>query len=240
LTQQRSLLPVAILAGGLATRLRPITETIPKALVDVAGKPFIAWQLEYLAAQGVRDVVLCVGYLGELILEVIGNGERFGLRVQYSFDGAKLLGTGGAIKKALPLMGESCFVLYGDSYLPINFSSVQRAYIESGLPALMTVLKNSNQWDRSNVLFVDGKLKEYNKHEPRPDMAYIDYGLGMVSASVFDSYPNDEPFDLADVFQNLSQQGHLAGFEVHQRFYEIGSHGGLKETEDYFLTKEKL
>jgi NDP-sugar pyrophosphorylase family protein len=234
------MLPVAILAGGLATRLRPITETIPKALVDVAGKSFIDWQLKYLGAQGVRDVVLCVGYLGELIQEVIGNGERFGLRVQYSFDGAKLLGTGGAIKKALPLMGESCFVLYGDSYLPIDFSLVQQTYKKSGLPALMTVLKNSNQWDKSNVLFVDGKLVEYNKREPRPDMAYIDYGLGMVSASVFDTYPNDEPFDLADVYQNLSQQGHLAGFEVHERFYEIGSHSGLKETEDYFFTKEKL
>ena len=197
------MLPVAILAGGLATRLRPITETIPKALVDVAGKPFIAWQLEYLAAQGVRDVVLCVGYLGEFIQEVIGNGERFGLRVQYSFDGAKLLGTGGAIKKALPLMGKNCFVLYGDSYLPINFSSVQQAYVESALPALMTVLKNSNQWDKSNVLFVDGKLIEYNKREPHPEMAFIDYGLGMVSASVFDTYPNDDLFDLADVYQNL-------------------------------------
>jgi len=240
LTQQGPVLPVVILAGGLATRLRPITETIPKALVDIAGKPFIAWQLEYLVAQGVRDVVLCVGYLGEMIQEIVGSGERFGLRVQYSFDGAKLLGTGGAIKKALPVLGESCFVLYGDSYLPIDFSSVQRAYAKSPLPALMTVLKNSNQWDKSNVLFVDGQLIEYNKRQPRPDMSYIDYGLAMVSANVFDTCPNDEPFDLADVYQTLSAHGQLDGFEVHERFYEIGSHSGLKEAEDYFSTKEKV
>ena len=234
------LFPVAILAGGLATRLRPITETIPKALVDVAGKPFIARQLEYLYAQGVRNVVLCVGYLGEMIQEVVGTGERYGLQVRYSFDGSELLGTGGALKKALPLLENHFFVLYGDSYLPVNFSTVQDAYVRSGQPALMTVLKNGDRWDKSNVLFVDGQLVEYNKRAPRPEMAYIDYGLGLVSASVFDPYPNHGPFDLATVYQDLSVKGLLAGLEMHQRFYEIGSHSGLKEAEEYFLTKEKV
>lgn len=234
------LFPVAILAGGLATRLRPITETIPKALVDVAGKPFIARQLEHLYAQGVRNVVLCVGYLGEMIQEVVGTGERYGLQVRYSFDGSELLGTGGALKKALPLLENHFFVLYGDSYLPVNFSTVQDAYVRSGQPALMTVLKNGDRWDKSNVLFVDGQLVEYNKRAPRPEMAYIDYGLGLVSASVFDPYPNDGPFDLATVYQDLSVKGLLAGLEMHQRFYEIGSHSGLKEAEEYFLTKEKV
>lgn len=234
------LLPVAILAGGLATRLRPITETIPKALVDVAGKPFIARQLEYLYAQGVRNVVLCVGYLGEMIQEVVGTGERYGLQVRYSFDGSQLLGTGGALRKALPFLGNHFFVLYGDSYLPVNFSTVQDAYVRSGQPALMTVLKNGDRWDKSNVLFVDGQLVEYNKRAPRPEMAYIDYGLGLVSACVFDPYPNDGPLDLATVYQDLSVKGLLAGLEMHQRFYEIGSHSGLKEAEEYFLTKEKV
>ena len=231
--------PVAILAGGLATRLRPITETIPKALVEVAGKPFIVWQLDYLRGQGVCRVVLCIGYLGEMIEAVVGNGERFGLEVSYSPDGPTLLGTGGALKKALPFLGEHFFVLYGDSFLPVDFSAVQLAYTQSGQQALMTVLKNGDRWDKSNVLFHQGKLLEYNKRAPRPDMLYIDYGLGVVSAEVLAPYPVDEPFDLANVYHDLSTKGQLAGLEVHERFYEIGSHEGLKEAEDYFFIKEK-
>ena len=230
---------VAILAGGLATRLRPITETIPKALVDVSGQPFILRQLSYLREQGVRHVVLCVGYLGNMIEEVVGNGEQFGLSVSYSPDGPTLLGTGGALKKALPLLGQHFFVLYGDSFLPINFLQVEQAYVQSGQQALMTVLKNGDRWDKSNVLFTNGQLVEYNKRAPRPDMAHIDYGLGVVSADVLAPYPADEPFDLADVYQELSTKGQLSGLEVHERFYEIGSHVGLKEAEDYFFIKEK-
>ena len=230
---------VAILAGGLATRLRPITQTIPKALVEVAGKPFIVRQLEYLREQGVQRVVLCIGYLGEMIQDVVGTGKRFGLKVSYSPDGATLLGTGGALKKALPLLGEHFFVLYGDSYMPVDFSDVQRAYVRSGQQALMTVLENGDRWDKSNVLFNGGRLVEYNKRAPRPDMAYIDYGLGVVAAEVFAQYPEHEPIDLADIYQTLSTKGQLAGLEVHERFYEIGSHSGLKEAEEFFLTKER-
>lgn len=232
--------PVAILAGGLATRLRPITETLPKALVDVAGKPFIVRQLEYLRVQGVQRVVLCIGYLGEMIQDVVGDGEHFGLQIHYSPDGSKLLGTGGALKKALPLLGQDFFVLYGDSFLPVDFLAVQRHYSQSGQLALMTVLENGDRWDKSNVLFIDGRLVEYNKHAPRPEMAYIDYGLGVVSAKVFSQYPAEKPFDLADVYQKLSNKRQIAGLEVHERFYEIGSHIGLKEAEEYFLTKESV
>lgn len=231
--------PVAILAGGLAKRLRPITEAIPKALVDVAGKPFIVRQLSYLRDQGVNKVVLCVGYLGDMIREVVGHGENFGLEVSYSDDGSNLLGTGGAIVKALPLLGDDFFVLYGDSFLPLDFSAVQKAYEKNKQPILMTILKNQNRWDKSNVLFVGGQLLEYNKRSPRAEMTYIDYGLGVVSASILKRHAVEQPFDLADVYQNLSLQGRLAGLEVHERFYEIGSHSGLKETEDYFLAREK-
>lgn len=234
------MLPVAILAGGLATRLRPITETIPKALVDVAGKPFIARQLGYLREQGISQVVLCIGYLGEAIREVVGSGESFGLKVSYSEDGPELLGTGGALTKALPLLGEQFFVLYGDSFLPVSFSAVQEAYEKSGRPALMTVLKNQNQWDKSNVLFVDDQLLEYNKLAPRKEMTYIDYGLGVVSASVLKQRTVGRSFDLAGVYQDLSLQGQLVGLEMYERFYEIGSHTGLREAEEYFLKKEKV
>ena len=231
---------IAILAGGLATRLRPITETIPKALVDVAGKPFIARQLSYLREQGISHVVLCVGYLGNMVREEVGSGERFGLKVSYSEDGPSLLGTGGALIKAIPLLGDQFFVLYGDSFLPLDFSTVQVAYEKSGQQSLMTILKNQNQWDKSNVLFVNGHLLEYNKRAPRKEMTYIDYGLGVISSSVLQQHPVGQPFDLADLYHDLSLKGQLSGLEVHERFYEIGSYSGLKEAEEYFSTQEKV
>lgn len=235
-----TMLPVAILAGGLATRLRPMTETIPKALIEVAGHPFLGWQLRYLHRQGIRRVVLCVGYLGEQIASVVENGERYGMHVDYVFDGPRLLGTGGALRRALPALGESFFILYGDSFLPVDFSEVQQAYATSGKPALMTVLENRDLWDRSNVLFEQGLVVEYNKRAPRPEMAHIDYGLSVISTGILAPYPEGCVFDLADVYHELSLTGDLAGFEVHERFYEMGSPAGLAQTEAYLQTRLEL
>lgn len=211
-------LPVAILAGGLATRLRPITEKIPKSLVEVAGEPFIIRQLDYLHRQRVRDVVLCIGYLGEMIKAVVGDGSRFGLTVSYSMDGPVLLGTGGALRRASPLLGEACFVLYGDSYLPVDFGAIEAEFYASSQPALMTILYNEDRWDKSNVLFVDGKLAEYNKRAPRPDFAYIDYGLSIVRREIIESCPANRAFDLANVYHTLSLEKRLHGYEVFKRF----------------------
>ena len=202
--------------------------------MDVAGKPFVVRQLEYLRRQGITHVVLCISYLGEQVEAVVGDGSSYGIEVRYSWDGPRLLGTGGALKQALPLLGEKFFVFYGDSYLPIDFQAVERDFLTSGKPALMTVLKNSDRWDKSNVLFCDGDIVEYNKHIPRSEMAHIDYGLGVLSASVLEDVPADEPSDLAEIYHALSVRGLLAGHEVFQRFYEIGSHKGLDETIDYF------
>ena len=229
------MLPIVILAGGLATRLRPVTQKIPKSLIEVAGKPFIEHQLEYLKLQGIGSVVLCIGYLGEMIQETVGNGSRWGLHVNYSPDGPALLGTGGALKQALPLLGEKFFILYGDSYLPINFSKVQGAFLERGQLGLMTVLKNKNQWDKSNVQFEQGHLIEYNKVAITTRMHYIDYGLGLLKSSALDSYSQNESFDLAKVYNDLSLAGELAGYEVLERFYEIGSHQGIADTQTYLL-----
>jgi MurNAc alpha-1-phosphate uridylyltransferase len=234
------MLPVAILAGGLATRLHPITQAIPKALVDVAGKPFISHQLAYLHAQGIRRVVLCIGYLGQMIQKVVGDGSLFGLEVAYSPDGPKLLGTGGALRQALPLLGQEFFVLYGDSFLPVELALIEAAFVKSEQPALMTVLDNGDRWDKSNVLFQKGALLEYNKYQPKPEMTYIDYGLAALSRPVLEAYPAGSAFDLAEVYHALSLNGQLVGYEVHERFYEIGSHNGLKETEEYFLTKGEV
>ncbi|NTU69546.1 NTP transferase domain-containing protein [bacterium] len=230
--------PIAILAGGLATRLRPITEKIPKALVEIAGEPFIFHQLRYLKGQNIQRIILCVGYLGEMIQSVVGNGMLFDLEVVYSFDGNKLLGTGGALKHALPWLGDSFFVLYGDSFLPIDFVDVQSAYLRSGADCLMTVIKNADKWDKSNVVYKDGRILEYNKHKSHKDMKYIDYGLGILSASIFETYDEHHTFDLAEIYESRSNNGGLAGYEVFKRFYEIGSPDGIRETEEY-LSKNK-
>ena len=227
-------LPVAILAGGLATRLHPITETIPKALVEVAGKPFILRQLDYLRRQGVSRVVLCTGFLGEQIEAIVGDGSALELAVSYSQDWPNLMGTGGALKQALPLLDTQFLVLYGDSYLPIDFASVERVFLASGKPALMTVQRNADRWDKSNVLFRDGVIVEYNKQSPTPEMKHIDYGLGALSARILVDEKTPGPFDLADIYHRLSLSGQLAGYEVYERFYEIGSHKGLAEAADYF------
>jgi len=221
--------PVAILAGGLATRLRPQTEAIPKALIDVNGEPFVAHQLRLLRAHGIDRVVLCVGYLGEQIVQVVGNGSAFGLQVAYSFDQPTLLGTAGAIKPALPLLDENFFVLYGDSYLECDYRAIQTEFERAGKLALMTVYRNEGHWDTSNVEFAEGRILAYSKRERTPRMKYIDYGLGVFSRAAFAGIPENSPYDLESLYRDLLRQDQLAACEVSQRFYEIGSPAGLDE-----------
>jgi NDP-sugar pyrophosphorylase family protein len=229
--------PVAILAGGLASRLRPLTGTIPKALVPVAGVPFIAHQLRLLHSAGLRRIVICTGYLGEMIEAEVGNGAKFDLRVDYSFDGPRLLGTGGASKRALPLLGRHFFVLYGDSYLPIDYRKAGVAFASSDKAGLMTVFRNEDRWDTSNVQFEHGRILSYDKHQRTPAMRHIDYGLGLLRAESLASWPDNEPFDLADVYGRLLSENQLAGYEVTERFYEIGSPEGLAELNAFLQTQ---
>jgi NDP-sugar pyrophosphorylase family protein len=231
-----AMLPVAILAGGLATRMHPVTQRIPKSMIEVAGRPFIEHQLELLRAESVRNVVLCVGHLGEMIEAHIGDGGRFGLSVRYSFDGAKLLGTGGALRRALPLLGDDFFVLYGDSYLEIAYASVQAAYRDSRNPALMTVFRNEGQWDTSNVRFDGKNVVRYDKRHPTADMKFIDYGLGMLSSDVLRA-ASSEAFDLSEIYATLAAEGRLAGFEATTRFYEIGTPSGLATADSHLKGK---
>jgi len=223
-------LPVAILAGGLASRLGPLAREMPKCLLEVAGRPFVHQQLRQLHSQGVRRVALCVGYLGEKVVESVGDGSAFGLEVIYSFDGPELRGTAGAIKRALPLLGAAFFVLYGDSYFECSYAAVQEAHEAAGQLALMTVFCNQGQWDTSNVEFRDGRILAYDKVRHTERMQHIDYGLGIFDRSAFDIVPQDGSFDLAAVYQEMLRRGELAGFEVTERFYEIGSVAGLEET----------
>jgi len=231
-------LTVAILAGGLATRLRPITEKIPKLLVEVAGEPFFSHQLRLLKKNGLTRIVVCVGYLGEMIVEQYGNGAQWGVQIDYSFDGPKLLGTGGALVQALPKLGEAFYVLYGDSYLPIDYQAVGRAFIKSGQPGLMTVYRNEQRFDSSNVWFEDGRIRVYSKKQKLPQMHHIDYGLGLLRASALAGRPSDQPLDLAELYQDMVTTGQLTGFEVDQRFYEIGSPAGLNELDQLLRTRQ--
>jgi MurNAc alpha-1-phosphate uridylyltransferase len=223
--------PLALLAGGLATRMRPLTDRIPKALLEVAGEPFIAHQLRLIRREGITRVVLCVGYKWEMIEAFVGDGSKFGLQVIYCVDGPTLLGTGGALRKALPRLGPEILVMYGDSWLDTAYAPVVEAFRSSGKPALMTVYRNDGRWDQSNVWFENGRLLRYDKRRIVPQMHHIDWGLSIVKAEVLAAQPADTPFDLAAVYSHLSEAGELAGFEVPTRFYEIGSVEGLRETD---------
>jgi NDP-sugar pyrophosphorylase family protein len=224
------MLPIAILAGGAATRLGAVTRDVPKSLVDVAGRPFLAHQLELLRRRGLQDVVLCVGHLGAHIEAAIGDGSRWGMRVRYSYDGPQPLGTGGALRRALPLLGPAFLVLYGDSYLDCDYAAVERALLDGTHPAVLTVYRNEGRWDRSNALCANGRIVRYSKRDRTPDMQHIDYGLAALRDQVMVRYPDGEPLDLARVYEDLVERGELAPFEVTTRFFEIGTPAGLAET----------
>jgi len=239
MSEKPLLFPVLILAGGLATRLRPLTESIPKALVEVYGQPFITHQLLLLKSRGLERIVIAAGYRGEMIQDYVSDGSQFGLTVNYSFDGARLLGTAGAIKKALPLLDQDFFVIYGDSYLPCDYAAVQSAFIESDKTALMTIYHNNNLGDKSNVVYDGAQIVSYDKERSTPQMHYIDYGLSLFKKTAFASITDDQPSDLARLYQELLAQNELAAFEVKERFYENGSFEGLKELERYLKTIPK-
>src|SRR5690348_1662884 len=226
----RELMPAVILAGGLATRLGSITTGVPKAMVEVAGRPFLWHQLRLLKRNGTRRVVLLVGHLGEMIQRYFEDGSALGVSLQYSFDGPKLLGTAGAIRKALPLLPEQFFVLYGDSYLPCNYTHVEAAFRQSRAPAMMVIYRNEGRFDKSNVEFDGMRIRRYDKIEANERMQYIDYGLGAFHRSVFSNLADGMFLDLASVYRDQVQAGQLAAWEVQERFYEIGSPDGLRET----------
>ncbi|HEX4579453.1 MAG TPA: sugar phosphate nucleotidyltransferase [Candidatus Dormibacteraeota bacterium] len=232
------MLPCVVLAGGLGTRMRPATDSLPKSLLPVLGRPFAELQLEWLARAGVERVIYSIGFEGGQVRDVVGTGDRFGVRVDYVDEGDDLRGSGGALRLALDagVLPPRFFVLNGDSYLSVPFTDVERTWHASGLPAIMTVMRNNNRWDSSNATFTDGRVF-YDKRasaEARAAMEWIDYGLSATSSDVIAGWlrPGDHA-DLADLFHQLSVDGRLAGYEVADRFYEIGSPTGLRELEDH-------
>ena len=229
----KDMLPCAILCGGLATRLRPATDNIPKSLIDINGEPFIAHQLRLLHSNGVERVMLCAGYLGEMIASFVGDGAAFGLCASYSFDGDRQLGTAGAIRKALPSLGSKFFVVYGDSYLPCDYGAIAAHFEQSAAQGLMTIYRNQDSFDASNVEASGGRILLYDKRHRTPAMQYIDYGVGVFSSFAFADIPAGEHWDLAAVYEDLLAKGQLASFEVAERFYEIGSLQGIDDLKCY-------
>jgi NDP-sugar pyrophosphorylase family protein len=231
------LAPVCILAGGLGSRLGDAVKDTPKGLLEVAGEPFLIHQLRLLARAGARQVVLCVGYLGDRIEETIGR-SRFGIRVEYSHDGLELAGTLGAIRQAVPLLGERFLTLYGDTYLRIDYRAFDSSWRSSRLPAAMAVLRNRGKWGPSNATFANGLVTAYDKSEPTPGMEWIDYGLGGLSARALEVVSPETP-DLAALHHELARRGLLFGFEATERFYEIGTRDALKETEQFLYQDQR-
>ncbi len=236
MTTEISRYSLVILAGGLAKRLGSQTQHTPKSLIHVADEPFIDHQLHLVKKNGIQKVVICVGHLGDQIKNYVQDGSRFGLDVSYSFDGAILLGTGGAIKKALPLLPDIFWVMYGDSYLDTSFWPILNFFESNNKLGLMTVLHNQNLWDKSNVLFNDGILKKYDKENPSPEMRHIDFGLSLFRKNAFNEIV-EESFGLSKLQMKLVQKKELIGFEVFERFYEIGSINGLKEANEFFISR---
>ena len=244
-----------ILAGGLATRMRPRTEVVPKILLAVAGRPFVEHQLEWLARHGVTEVVLSIGYLGEMVRDHVRDGARFGLAVSYVDEGAELRGTAGALRLALSrgALEEAFLVTYGGLvFLPIDFGAVWGSFRADGQPALMTVFRNEGRWDTSNVVFErraegdegagdEGRVILYDKRRrtrPAADFTYIDYGLLALERRVIEQeVPADGTADLAELLHALSLRAELAGLEVHERFHEIGSPEGLEELETWIASR---
>ena len=227
------MLPIMILAGGLATRLYPITEKIPKSMIPVNGAPFIYWQMKLLQEAGFDKFILCVAHKSQEIKNYLKDGSKFGVEIIYSEDGEKLLGTGGAILNASRFVDEKFAVVYGDSYLPIDFKLAENYFLGSNKPAMMTIFKNNNTFDLSNVLYLNHSIIEYKKKLDDNNYKHIDYGLSFFTKAVFEKYPTKTNFDLAEVCENLAENAELAGYEVFKRFYEIGSIQGIQDLETY-------
>jgi NDP-sugar pyrophosphorylase family protein len=227
------MLQIAILAGGFATRLQPLTESIPKSMIEICGYPFVHWQTKLLARQGIRDIIYCVSHMSEQIVNYLGDGSKYGVKIRYSHDGPTQLGTGGAIINALPLLNQRFMVQYGDSYLRTDYSIIENRFLDSNRPALMAIYENNGKFDKSNVSVAKGGLVTYQKSSEFSNMSHIDYGLSCFDRSVFSQYTLDFPLDLAQVFSDMSRQGLLIGHEVEDRFYEIGSQEGILDFKSY-------
>ena len=227
-----------ILAGGLGTRLRPLTESVPKPMVPVHDRPFLEYELALLAQNGITDVVLCVGYLGEQVSQHFGSGGDLGLRIRYSWDGDELLGPIGALKKAGSLLADSFFVLYGDAYLRLDYHALMDAMLSSGRLAAMAVLRNYHEYGPSDLLVEDGIVRGYDKKRVRPDLEWVNFGVSALRRAALQLVEPHQFCDEPTFYGQLIAQRQLAAFEVKDRFYEIGSPSGLAQFSEFIAPKD--
>jgi NDP-sugar pyrophosphorylase family protein len=222
-----------ILAGGLATRLQPLTDAVAKSMVDIRGKPFLEYQLELFKKNGVEDVVLCVGHLADQIRARFGDGAAFGVRIRCSDDGARPMGTAGALKKAETLLSESFFVLDGDSYLPFDYRKIMTAFEAGGREALMVVHENHDRYDKSNAAVAGNQVTVYDRARKTPGLVHIHAGLSVLRREALASIPADRPSSQDELWADLISRGQLTAFVEKGRFYEIGSPLGLTEFREH-------
>ena len=228
---------VVILVGGLATRLQSITEKIPKSMIRINEKPFLEYQIELLKKSGLVDILLCAGYLGSQIKDYFGDGKKFGVSLSYSEEKQELVGTGGALKKAENLLADEFFVMYGDSYLLLDYQEIAGYFHNFHKRGLMVVYKNYSRFDKSNVIIKDGIVKIYDKEDSSPEMVYIDEGISILKKEILGDFPSEKAFALDEVFQRLIRAKELLAFQTKQRFYEIGSGQGLHDFKKLILKK---
>jgi len=224
-----------VLAGGLATRMRPHTERLPKSLLEVAGRPFIDWQLELLAGSGIREVVLCIAHLGEAIRAHVGDGVRHGLSVRYAVeDPGRLLGTAGALRAAVALLSPRFVVTYGDSYLPFDYGEPLRLLErQADCEGVMAVYRNAGRFEPSNVVTDGGWVLRYEKPPAGPEFDHIDYGATALRREVVEALPPGVPFGLDRVQADLAARGRLRALVVHDRFFEVGSPSGRADLDQH-------
>lgn len=225
------MMQAVILVGGLGARLKPLTEEIPKSMIQIQGKPFLEHQLNLLRQGGISDIVLCVGYLGEKIKEYFGDGKGFGVKIRYSEETEKLLGTAGALENARDLLDDAFFVTFGDAYLILDYRGVIQYFKKFNKLGLMVVYKNFGRYDRSNVVVEEDLIKVYDKRRRAPDMVYIDFGVSVLRKKALDLVPKGKVIDLEKFCHELIKRKELLAFETQQRFYEVGSQKGLNEFE---------
>jgi len=228
-----------ILAGGLGTRQRPLTETVPKVLIPVRGRPFVDYQLALLKKSGIDDFVFCIGHLGEKVQRHLGDGSAYGCNIRYSFDGPRLLGPAGALKRAVPLLQDRFFVTYGDAYLRAPYGEIMEILVSSEKLAVMSVYRNENRFGRSDVVVREGAVVQYDKKKRVEGMDWINYGVSALRKEALALVPEGEFCDEETFYGSLIKRKDLLAFEVKNRFYEIGTPASLAEFEA-FIGKEDL
>lgn len=229
---------VVILAGGLGTRLQALTNGLPKPMVPVNDRPFLIYQLKVLRDQGITDVVLCIGHLGQKIRDWLADGQRFGMRIRYSDEEENLLGTAGAVKRAEPLLDDVFFLIYGDSYLVLDYRRVMSHFLRFRKLGLMVVYRNEDRYDLSNVMVEGGLVKVYDKEQRLPQMEYINFGVSILRKEALELVPPGVPYSQEQWYGELIRRNELLAYETQQRFYEIGSPQGLEEFRKLMSTHE--